>query len=133
MALPKATTVSHQKAVVIVPFWLIARNSQQPKEVAVAREDGVVAGHGVEDGQPETVAAASQAGVVASDGVEDGHLIYKTAQFDIQSPSALVRGEQRVKSKVRMRIPYLTNDKSLVKGARLLVKGDLPAELDDLT
>ena len=100
----------------------MAKRSQEPKHDA----KGAGASH--------IGRVASQEGVVAIQCVQNGHLIYKTAQFDIQSPSALVRGEQRVKSKVRMRIPYLTNDKSLVKGARLLVKGSLLAELeDDLT
>ena len=38
-----------------------------------------------------------------------------------------------IKSKVAMRIPYLTNDMSLAKGARLVVKGNLPAALEDTT
>ena len=58
-------------------------------------------------------------------------MIYKTAEFDVQAPSAIGRGGRNVKSKVAMRIPYLTNDTSLGKGARLLVKGNLPAALEE--
>ena len=61
------------------------------------------------------------------------HLIYKIAEFDVQAPSLIGRGGRNVKSKVAMRIPYLTNDTSLGKGARLLVMDSLPADLDDTT
>ena len=112
VALPKATTVSQQRAAVMVPFWLMAKSSQQPKKVA----------------------AASQEVEAACHGVEDGNLIYKTASFELNSPSALGKGGRNVKSKVRMRILYLTNDMNMEKGARLVVKGDMPAELEeDLT
>ena len=69
--------------------------------------------------------------MAASQGVQNGHLIYKAAQFEVQSPSAMGKGGRNVKSKVVMRMPYLTNGKSLDKGARLLVKEQLPAELED--
>ena len=111
VALPKATTVSQQKAAVMVPFWLIAKSSQQAKKVA----------------------AASKEGEAASQGVGDGNLIYKTASFDLQEPSALGKGGRNIKSKVRLRILYLTNDVSLDKGARLVVNRDMPAELEDDT
>ena len=109
MALPNKTIVSQQKAVVMVPFWLMAKSSQEPKKVAEGR-------------------GASQEYVGASQGVQNEHLIYKIAEFDVQAPSALGRGGRNIKSKVAMRIPYLTNDMSLGKGARLLVQGNLPAE-----
>ena len=114
MALPNKTTVSQQKAVVMVPFWLMAKSSQEPKKVA---------GGG----------GAIPEGVAASQGVQNDHLTYKIAEFDVQAPSALGRGGRNVKSKVAMRIPYLTNDMSLSKGARLLVKGNVPATLEDTT
>ena len=114
MALPNKTTVSQQNAVVMVPFWLMAKSSQEAKKVA---EGG----------------GASREDVVASQGVQNEHLIYKIAEFDVQAPSAIGRGGRNVKSKVAMRIPYLTNETSLGKGARLLVKDDLPAALEDTT
>ena len=112
VALPKATTVSQQRAAVMVPFWLMAKSSQEPKKVA--------AGGG-----------ASKEGVAASQGVHNEHLIYKIAEFDVQAPSLIGRGGRNVKSKVAMWIPYLTNDMSLDKGARLLVKGNMPAALEE--
>ena len=107
MALPNKTAVNQQKAVVMVPFWLMAKSSQEPKKVAE--------------------------GVAASQGVQNEQLIYKTAEVDVQAPSAIGRGGRNIKSKVAMRVPYLTNDMSLAKGARLLVKGNLPAALEDTT
>ena len=114
MALPNKTAVNQQKAVVMVPFWLMAKSSQEPKKVAEGR-------------------GASQEYVAASQGVQNEHLIYKIAEFDVQAPSAIGRGGRNMKSKVAMRIPYLTNDMSLAKGARLVVKGNLPAALEDTT
>ena len=60
-------------------------------------------------------------------------LIYKTAEFEVPEPSAIGRGGRNVESKVTMRTLLLTNDMSLGKGARLLVKDDLPAALEDTT
>ena len=42
-----------------------------------------------------------------------GSLIYAIAKVDVPSPAAVVEGGRDVKSKVAMRIPYLTNDMSL--------------------
>ena len=56
-----------------------------------------------------------------------GSLIYAIAEVDVPSPAAIVKGGRDVKSKVTMRIPYLTNDMSLDKGARLFVKGNMLA------
>ena len=114
MALPSKTVVSQQKAVVMVPFWLMAKSNQEPKKVAAS-------------------GGASKEGVAASQGVHNEHLIYKIAEFDVQAPSLIGRGGRNVKSKVAMRIPYLTNETSLGKGARLLVMDSLPADLDDTT
>ena len=36
MALPSKTVVSQQKAVVMVPFWLMAKSNQEPKKVAAS-------------------------------------------------------------------------------------------------
>ena len=112
MALPSKTVVSQQKAVVMVPFWLMAKSNQEPKKVAAS-------------------GGASKEGVAASQGVHNEHLIYKIAEFDVQAPSLIGRGGRNVKSKVAMWIPYLTNDMSLDKGARLLVKGNMPAALEE--
>ena len=60
-----------------------------------------------------------------------GSLIYAIAKVDVPSPAAIVKGGRDVKSKVTMWIPYLTNDMSLDKGARLLVKGNMPAALEE--
>ena len=57
-----------------------------------------------------------------------GSLIYAIAKVDVPSPAAVVEGGRDVKSKVAMRIPYLTNDMSLDQSARLLVQGNMPAE-----
>ena len=114
IALPNKSAVNQQKAVVMVPFWIMAKSSQEPKKVAEGR-------------------GASQEYVAATQGVQNEHLIYKIAEFDVQAPSAIARGGRNIKSKVAMRIPYLTNDMSLAKGARLLVKGNLPAALEDTT
>ena len=76
---------------------------------------------------------ASTEDVAASQGVQNAHLIYKTAEIDVPTPSAIWKGGRNIKSKVAMRIPYLTNDTSLGKGARLLVMGNLPAALEDTT
>ena len=56
-----------------------------------------------------------------------GSLIYAIAKVDVPSPAAIVKGGRDVKSKVTMWIPYLTNDMSLDKGARLLAKGNMLA------
>ena len=114
LALPNKAIVNQEKAVVLVPFWLMAKSMQEAKQVA--------AGGG-----------ASTEGVAASQGVQNEHLIYKTAEFEVPEPSAIGGGGRNVKSKVAMRILYLTNDMSLGKGARLLVKHHLPAALEDDT
>ena len=62
-----------------------------------------------------------------------GSLIYALAEVDVPSPAAIVKGGRDVKSKVTMRIPYLTNDMSLDKGARLFVKGNMDAAWAQLT
>ena len=54
-------------------------------------------------------------------------LQYAIAEVDVPSPAAVLKGGRDCKSKVTMWIPYLTNDMSLDKGARLLVKGNMPA------
>ena len=77
----------------------------------------------------ETQQAPESQGKAAS----QGSLIYAIAEVDVPSPAAIVKGGRDVKSKVTMRIPYLTNDMSLDKGARLFVKGNLPAALEDTT
>ena len=77
----------------------------------------------------QTQQASKSQGKVAS----QGSLIYAIAEVDVPSPAAIVKGGRDVKSKVTMRIPYLTNDMSLAKGARLLVKGNLLAALEDTT
>ena len=71
----------------------------------------------------KTQQASKGQGKVAS----QGSLIYAIAKVVVPSPAAVVEGGRDVKSKVAMRIPYLTNDMSLDKGARLLVKGNMPA------
>ena len=69
----------------------------------------------------ETQQAPESQGKAAS----QGSLIYAIAEVDVPSPAAIVKGGRDVKSKVTMRIPYLTNDMSLDKGARLFVKGNM--------
>ena len=81
----------------IVPFWLLAK-TQQGCEPRLRGK------------------AASQ-----------GSLIYAIAEVDVPSPAAVLKGGRDCKSKVTMWVPYLTNDMSLDKGARLLVKGNMPA------
>ena len=54
-------------------------------------------------------------------------MIYAIAEVDVPSPAAIVKGGRDVKSKVTMRIPYITNDMSLDKDARLFVKGNMLA------
>lgn len=55
-------------------------------------------------------------------------LICAIAKAFVPSPAAIQEGGRDVKSNVAMRIPYLTSDMSLGKGARLLVQGNMPAE-----
>ena len=71
--------------------------------------------------------------MAASQGVQNAHLIYKTAEIDVPTPSAIWKGGRNIKSKVAMRILYLTNDKSVGKGDRLLAVDDLPAALESTT
>ena len=99
--------MSQQKATVIVPFWLMTKSFQQAKKITAASDEGV---------------AASQ-----------GHLVYKTIAFELQSPSAPCKAWRNMKSKIRMRIPYLTNDSILEKACRLVAKDDLPLQLEEDT
>ena len=104
----KGTSVSQEKATVIVPFWLMTRSFQQAKKVTTA---------------------ASHEGVAAS----QGDLVYKTTSFELQSPSAPCKAWRNMKSKIRMRIPYLTNDSILEKACRLVAKDDMPLQLEEDT
>ena len=76
----------------------------------------------------KTQQASKSPGKAAS----QGSLIYAIAKVVVPSPAAVVEGGRDVKSKVAtripLRIPCLTNDMSLDKGARLLVQGSMPAE-----
>ena len=112
MSLPSQTVVDQQKAVVVAPFWLMAKHRQEAKQVAA-------------DGE------ASQDGVAAIQGVDVEHLVYQVVEFNVPGASAIGRPGRKAKSKVVMRTLHLTNDMSLRKGARLLVKDDLPAALED--
>ena len=114
LALPNKAIVNQEKAVVLVPFWLMAKGRQDAKKVAAA-------------------GGASTEDVAASQGVQNAHLIYKTAEIDVPTPSAIWKGGRNIKSKVAMRILYLTNDKSVGKGDRLLAVDDLPAALESTT
>ncbi len=57
----------------------------------------------------------------ASQGVENGTMIYRVATFEVQPPTPLTNGGRNTKTKVTIRLIYLTNEHNLEKGRRLIV------------
>ena len=105
-ATPKKLIVGCEKAVVMVPFWVLAST---PLRAPPAEAEALS-----QEGQTRTCVA----------------LDYKTVSIEVPSPSVASAAGGKPKGKITVGVQCMTNPEPLAAGSRIFVSRRPPDELD---